>query len=117
MPQTSARVGSLRSLVRRHHSRTPCPVTTARIVVAVLGLSATVWHALAVHRMGAELEGLRRSEAPPVPRYNWGRFRYLSDPQNLQPGAEPLARRYRRLWYGFLWIPVAWAALIPWLLG
>lgn len=91
-------------------------MTTTRIIVGVLALLATIWHALAILRAESRLQALRRSEASPVPTYNWVRFRYFGDPANLQPGAEALVFRYERLWYGFLWIPLAWIVLIPWML-
>jgi hypothetical protein len=92
-------------------------MTTGRIIVGILALLATVWHAVAVLRVEAQLEGLRRPDAPPLPGYAWGRFRYFSNPDNLRPEAAARARQYKGLWYGFVWIPVAWVALIPWLLA
>ncbi len=107
------------ALPTRHTYRTPelLTMSTDRIIVGVLVLLATIWHAIALRRAEVRLEGLRRIDAPPAPGYALARLRYFSDPLHLQPDAGVATRRYRRLWFGQFWIPLGWLVVIPWLLG
>jgi hypothetical protein len=91
-------------------------MTTVRIIIGIIGVLSTATMAVAALSAGAKLEAARRPDAPPLPAWNWAKFRYLSDRSNLRPEAAPLVGRYRRLWYASILLPLAWVALIPWLL-
>jgi hypothetical protein len=71
-------------------------VTAVAVTLVILLAFAYLVTLLTVE---GRLEDMRRKDAPPMPGWNWGRFRYLTDPSNLRPGAEPLIRQYKAVWF------------------
>lgn len=92
-------------------------MNTLRIIAAIAGLALLVVTTTQMLRVQWLLERARLPHAPPMPAYNWGKFRHLTDTANLQPGSEALAGRYRRLWYSTMLQPLGWIAAMPWLVG
>jgi hypothetical protein len=70
-----------------------------RAAAITLGVLLAFGYLVALLTVEGRLEDMRRKDAPPMPGWNWGRFRYLTEPANLRPGAEPLIRRYKALWF------------------
>ena len=80
-----------------------------KTVVIAVGILLMFGYLVALLTVEGRLEDMRRTGAPPMPSWNWGRFRYLTDLANLRPEAEPLVRRYKALW--FAWPAVLFAVL------
>ena len=68
-----------------------------KAIAVGLGVLVAFGYLVALLTVEGRLEDMRRKDARPMPGWNWGRFRHLTDPANLRPGAEPLIRRYKAL--------------------